>query len=262
MLLERVGKKVKPFKTDTASASKIIKDIRKIAINGCKVSPPGEGYLLDLLTEEAKYKGDEFERCKSLIIQCYIVCSGKYRIPDYIMGTWGIQSFNKDNPEKFLIAALDLTNIRNVMIHDKMELWTTDNLPYAFECMDTIMLYIGHNERTTIYYNEDVELNESIISQKLYSTLISNRDAITDIKKLYSFINDLFEAKIAKVLSIVDAKILKDIVSGVINSRRGTDAAYLRNNSHYSNEMCLQVISIWEEIIDDQTKEILRKIIQ
>lgn len=261
MLLERVGKKAKSFKTDSNSASKIIADIRKIAKSKCKAGMPGEGYLLDLLTKEAKFSGDEFERCKSLVIQCYIICSGKYRVPDYISGTWGIKSFNKDNPENFLVSALDLTNIRNVMIHDKMELWTTDYLPYAFECMDTIMLYIGQAESNTIQYNEDIELNESVVQQKLYSIIIQNKNLITDITKLHSLISDYFDAKISKVLCIVDVKILKDIVSGMINSKRGTDVAYLRNNSRYSNDMCLQVVSIWEDIIDNQTKEILKKIV-
>ena len=261
MLLEKIGKKAKPFKTDTDSALKIAKDIRKISINGCKVSPPGEGYLLDLLTTVPKYSGDDFERCKSLVIQCYVVCSGKYRIPDYIMGTWGIQSFNKDNPEKFLIAALDLTNIRNVMIHDKMELWTTDYLPYAFECMDTVMLYIGQAIVNTVQYNEDVELNETIVTQKLYSEIVTHKELITDIKKLYSLIKDTFDPKIAKVLCIVDEKILKDIATGLINSKRGTDVAYLRNASRYSNDMCLQIVSIWEDIIDDKTTTIIKGIV-
>ena len=112
----------------------------------------------------------------------------------------------------------------------------------------------------TVQYNEDVELNESIVSQKLYSTITSNKNAITDIKKLYSFINDLFDAKIAKALCIVDAKILKDIVSGVVNSKRGNDVSYLRNNSHYSGEMCEKVISIWEAVIDTKSKEILKRL--
>ena len=261
LLLEKIGNKVKPFKTDTDSASTIIKDIRRISINGCKVAPPGETYLLDLLTKEAKYSGDEFDKCKSLVIQCYIVCSGKYRVPDYIMGTWGIKSFSKDNPEKFLIAALDLTNIRNIMIHDKMELWSTDNLPYAFSCMDTVMLYIGKVVKNAVQYQDDVDLNETVVAQRLRSEIISHKNLITDINKLHSFIKDIFETKIAKVLCIIDEKVLKDIVSGVVNSRRGTDAAYLRNQSHYSNDMCLQVLSIWESIIDTQTKEILKKII-
>ena len=147
------------------------------------------------------------------------------------------------------------------MVHDLTEIWTTDYLPYAFDCLDTVMGYITPPPKTVVQYNDDVDLDESIVSIKLKSIIASNANAITDIKKLYSLVNDFFESKIAKVLCIVDAKVLKDIVSGVINSRRGTDLSYLRNNSNYSSDMCLQVISIWENVVDNQTKSILKQII-
>lgn len=259
LLIELIGSKAKSYKTDSYSAEKITRDIRIIAKNKCKAGIPGEGYLMDLLTKESKYS--DVERCKSLVVQCYVVCSGKYHIVESISETWNIKKFYKGNPDDFLVAALDLTNIRNVMVHDLTEIWTTDYLPYAFDCLDTVMGYITPPPKTVVQYNDDVDLDESIVSIKLKSIIASNANAITDIKKLYSLVNDFFESKIAKVLCIVDAKVLKDIVSGVINSRRGTDLSYLRNNSNYSSDMCLQVISIWENVVDNQTKSILKQII-
>ena len=48
---------------------------------------------------------------------------------------------------------------------------------------------------------------------------------------------------------MVDEKVLKDIMSGVVNSKRGTIVSYLRTKSGKSNTTCLSVLSIWEDSI-------------
>lgn len=137
---DKIGENAKPYKTDLVSAKKITNDIRKIAKAKCKAGIPGEGFLIDLLSCESRYN-DELENCKSLVIQCYIICSGKYRISELVFNSWKIKKFQCSNPDNFLIAALDLTNIRNVMIHDGNEFWSTDYMPYAFDCLDIVMKY-------------------------------------------------------------------------------------------------------------------------
>lgn len=261
LLQDKIGDKAKPYKTDSASAHKITLDIRNIAKNRCKVGIPGEGYLMDLFTKESKFN-DELERCKSLAIQCYVVCGGKYRIADYIQGTWSFKKLNGQAPEEFLVAALDLTNIRNAMIHDDNELWKTDYLPYAFICLDTIMHYLGLcAEPSSVEKHESLNVDEMYAVSKLKEFINSNKNRITSIRVLFSLMKDVMDNKTAKVLCILDEKVLKDIISGVINSKRGTDIAYLRNKTGLTNEACLIVISIWEDAIEGQIRDFLKTII-
>lgn len=246
---DKIGAKAKPYKTDSVSAKKITNDIRKIAKAKCKAGIPGEGFLMDLLTYESKYN-DELERCKSLAVQCYVVCSGKYRVSEMISDSWKFKKFQYSNPEGFIVAALDLTNIRNVMIHDGNEVWTTDYLPYAFDCLDLVMKYFGQDKEIKPHTDDDEEeIDEVLLTAKLQAVLSNNKNILSDIKRTHSLINDSFDSKTAKLLCIVDEKVLKDIMSGVVNSKRGTIVSYLRTKSGKSNDTCLSILSIWEDSI-------------
>lgn len=138
----RIGKRAKPYKCDNETAETILNGIREIAGTKCKAGIPGKSYLESLLTQESKY-GDELKQCKSLIIQCYIVCSGKYHVPTAVADTWSFSRFTCVDHDDFLVAGLDLSNLRNLMIHDNQEIWTTDYFPYALDCVDIIMKYFA-----------------------------------------------------------------------------------------------------------------------
>lgn len=245
---DKIGTKAKPYKTDSATAKKISLEIRKIAKAKCKAGIPGEGFLMDLLTHESKYN-DELERCKSLAVQCYVVCSGKYRIPEMVSDSWKFKKFRHPNPEYFVVAALDLTNIRNMMIHDGDEVWTTDYLPYALECLELVLKYFGQEEKINKPNDEEEPIDEIALTTKLHAILSDNRGVLADIKRVHSLINDTFDTKTAKLLCIVDEKVFKDILSGVVNSKRGTIVAYMRTKSEKSNNTCLAVLSVWEDAL-------------
>ena len=245
----RIGAKAKPYKTDSVSAKKITNDIRKIAKAKCKAGIPSEGFMIDLLTCASKYN-DELERCKSLAVQCYIVCSGKYRVPGMISDSWKFKKFQYPNPEGFIVAALDLTNIRNVMIHEGNEVWTTDYLPYAFDCLELVMKYFGQDKEIKPQVDNE-EIDEVILTAKLRAVLSNNKNILSNIDKTHLLIKDLFEPKTAALLCMVDEKVLKDIKSGVVNSKRGMVVSYLRTKSGKSNETCLSILSIWEDVVAD-----------
>lgn len=136
ILLEYSGSEALPYKTkDYATADQIVHDIRKIG-GQCITSRPSPKYLTRLLTEEGPYS-DEMKTLKSAGIMHYIIRSGKYEIPSSIKSTWKrTERLIRSDP--FLVATLDLSSIRNTLIHRDQEQWPEDPVPSIIRNVEMI----------------------------------------------------------------------------------------------------------------------------
>lgn len=124
LLSEFIGPQARPYLTSEVKATEIAEDIREILIE-CITASPSQDYIVKLLSRKAN--GNAMKVLKSLGIEHYVVRSGKYDLNDTIKKTWS--NIKKlDNAEEFCAAAVDLSNIRNKLIHpDKEEsVWMTD----------------------------------------------------------------------------------------------------------------------------------------
>lgn len=127
-LQKYAGNKAKSFKTtDFGLSQQIVSDIRDLARRYSRYAPAPK-YLQKLITEETTY-GDELGTLKSAGIMHYIVRSGKYTIERSIKVSWENRE-KLDKPADFLIAALELANVRNALIHEgRAEKWPEDPVP-------------------------------------------------------------------------------------------------------------------------------------
>ena len=124
LLSEFIGSQGRPYLTSEDKATEIAEEIREV-LTECITASPSQDYIVKLLSRKAN--GNTMKVLKSLALEHYVVRSGKYELNDTIKRTWS--NIKKlDNAEEFCIAAVDLSNIRNKLIHpDKEEnIWMTD----------------------------------------------------------------------------------------------------------------------------------------
>ena len=128
VLREFSGPAATPFiSNDFAVVNQIVSDIRRIAKKNCRTSPPAVGYLTRLLSEPDPH-GDELTTLKNAGIQHYVVRSGKYKVDAELTKSWA-KSDRLPQPESFLIASIDLANVRNTLIHRDPTAWPEDAIP-------------------------------------------------------------------------------------------------------------------------------------
>ena len=128
VLREFSGPTATPFiSNDFAVVDQIVSDIRRIAKKNCRTSPPAVGYLTRLLSEPDPH-GDELATLKNAGIQHYVVRSGKYKVDEELTKSWA-NSDHLSQPESFLVASIDLANIRNALIHRDPTAWPEDAIP-------------------------------------------------------------------------------------------------------------------------------------
>lgn len=128
VLREFSGPAATPFiSNDFAVVDQIVSDIRRIAKKNCRTSPPAVGYLTRLLSEPDPH-GDELTTLKNAGIQHYVVRSGKYKVDEELTKSWA-NSDHLSQPESFLVASIDLANIRNALIHRDPTAWPEDAIP-------------------------------------------------------------------------------------------------------------------------------------
>ena len=149
----QIGPNAVPFKTDEDTAYKIAEDIRKSAKRLCKTQKPGEGYIVELLSDRNRKYNDELEKCKNLAIECYAVGSNRYPVPLNTKRSWQ-NIISIDSAETFLCEVIDLANIRNDAVHKGNNSWRTDSLPYAWKIVDDI---VRSFKNTHTNYDEDEE---------------------------------------------------------------------------------------------------------
>lgn len=140
----QIGSNAVPFKTDEDTAYEIAEDIRRCAKQLCKTQKPGEGYIIELLSDRDRKYNDELEKCKNLAIECYVVGCKKYTVPFEILGSWQ-KNISLDCAEIFLCEVIDLANLRNDAIHKGNNSWHTDSLPYAWKIIDDIVRSFKEN---------------------------------------------------------------------------------------------------------------------
>ena len=99
--------------------------IRFLVATGARVSE-----LIQIKVEHIKLgHGDELCTLKSAGIMHYIVRSGKYTIERSIKVSWENRE-KLERPSDFLIATLELANVRNALIHGgRVEKWPEDPIP-------------------------------------------------------------------------------------------------------------------------------------
>ena len=145
VLSQYAGSEAQPFKTvDPALAERITNDIREIAEN-CATAKPSPKYLLNLLTQPDRYP-DTLQTLKSAGILHYITRSGKYPISLELLSTWSNAEPLKD-AGGFLVAALDLANTRNTLIHTGKDDWTEDVVPQILKNAETLVAACGVEPR-------------------------------------------------------------------------------------------------------------------
>lgn len=130
LLFEYAGKTAMPFKIDSdemVMAHEISDDIRRIA-KRCITDKPSPSYILKLVSEPDRYNED-LKKLKSSGIMHYLIRSGRYKMPKPVLDSWEHMNTLK-SPDDFLVSVLDLANIRNALIHDKMkDTWPEDSVP-------------------------------------------------------------------------------------------------------------------------------------
>lgn len=152
----QIGSNAVPFKTDENTAYKIAEDIRKSAKRLCKTQKPGEGYIVELLSDRNRKYNDELEKCKNLAIECYAVGSNRYPVSFEIIRSWQ-KTISPDCAETFLCEVIDLANIRNDAVHKGNDSWRTDNLPYAWKIVDDIVCSFKENYMDSDEDEEDLD---------------------------------------------------------------------------------------------------------
>ena len=127
-LQKYAGSGARPFKTtDLGLTQQIVSDIRDLARRNSRYIPAPK-YLQKLISENTTY-GDELCTLKSAGIMHYIVRSGKYTIERSIKVSWENRE-KLERPSDFLIATLELANVRNALIHGgRVEKWPEDPIP-------------------------------------------------------------------------------------------------------------------------------------
>ena len=127
-LQKYAGSGARPFKTtDFGLTQQIVSDIRDLARRNSRYIPAPK-YLQKLISENTTY-GDELCTLKSAGIMHYIVRSGKYTIERSIKVSWENRE-KLERPSDFLIATLELANVRNALIHGgRVEKWPEDPIP-------------------------------------------------------------------------------------------------------------------------------------
>lgn len=146
-LQQYAGNNAKPFKTkDAALAKQIVSDIRYLSKKHGTFQP-ALTYLNNLITMPSTY-GDELSTLKSAGIMHYIVRCGKYPVEHAIRESWE-NSQSLDNSDQFLIAALDLANVRNTLIHvGQAEKWPEDPIPMITRNAETVVMACQKEQRS------------------------------------------------------------------------------------------------------------------
>ena len=144
LLSSYAGASAIPYKLsedEMAKVHTITNDIRRIA-GKCVTDKPSPSYIVKLITEHDKYN-ETLKKLKSSGIMHYVVRSGRYSVPESVLTTWTHASILAD-PDGFLVAVLDLANIRNALIHDKMkDDWPEDSRPMILKNAELLVNACG-----------------------------------------------------------------------------------------------------------------------
>ena len=123
ILWAAAGEKAVPFVTkDRFMIDQISTQIRK-DVKALNTQIPSRHFVEVVISSEIE--GDKMDSLKKAAIQHYIVRSHRFKVKKEIYSTWGCQKL-AGNPEDFLKAALGLSNMRNVLVHQSEEKWPED----------------------------------------------------------------------------------------------------------------------------------------
>lgn len=103
---------------------------------------PSKNYIKNILTISGSYNSplySDYKELKKGAIIHYVMRSGRYDIPHTISSTWNHNRFYQGTADDFLIAAKDLANLRNVLIHDVPSIWPEEPIGKALNCLIQIV---------------------------------------------------------------------------------------------------------------------------
>ena len=109
-------------------------------ISDCRVKrTPTVAYLQRLLNAEDQYH-EVLTKFKGISLGQYITFSKNWpEMTAMYSDNWDVSELKID-PDEFIVAALDLCNIRNQVTHENTdEPWKTDQVPYAIVCLKKII---------------------------------------------------------------------------------------------------------------------------
>lgn len=245
-----IGKKAKPFKTTSAEAKTIATGIRSKMKTACKTEIPGEGYIITLLSQASKF-GDELKLCKSLAIECYVICCGKYSVPAFITDSWNVRSFCIP-AENFLRAALDLSNIRNVMIHETEKTWATNYLPYAFDCVDTIVEAFDSKKVKEAAIGVRLTEDDNALAEQIHSIIRRYPTKFNDIKTANAILSDMLgvmKLALSHDLCSIGDEGLKMAFEKRLSQNRAKLISKMRADGIRSDDIAEAILNIWEKAI-------------
>ena len=123
ILWAAAGEKAVPFVTkDRFMIEQISTQIRKDA-KAMNMQIPSRHFVEVVISSESEE--EKMDSLKKAAIQHYIVRSHKFKVKKEIYSTWVCQKL-VGNPKDFLKAALGLSNMRNVLVHQSEETWPED----------------------------------------------------------------------------------------------------------------------------------------
>jgi len=124
---------------DSVTCSEVHERLSSMKFNRRLAITPTPGYVYNLFSEKTKQSNDQLKTIKGVAIGQYITLSGKWpKITHKYSGNWDVKKLNVD-PDEFINAALDLTNIRNKVVHETAdEVWKEDQVPYVYSCLKTL----------------------------------------------------------------------------------------------------------------------------
>ena len=126
-----------PYTTnDYNLIDRIAKKIRRDAVI-CSTQIPTKRYIENIISITNNNRIDSLKRAG---IEHYVVRSHNFWIDSKIYSSWKQKKINGDS-QKFLKSVLDLSNIRNVLVHEKEDRWPEDavtdilnNFKYIAKC--------------------------------------------------------------------------------------------------------------------------------
>ncbi|MCR5282972.1 MAG: UvrD-helicase domain-containing protein [Lachnospiraceae bacterium] len=123
ILKSAAGKNAIPFETKDRQMQKLIIDKIRKETRSLNAQTPSRHFIEEIISSEAE--GSRMDSLKKAAIQHYIVRSHLFKVKKEIYPTWACQRINIQ-PKQFLKAALDLSNMRNVLVHQNEDSWPED----------------------------------------------------------------------------------------------------------------------------------------
>ena len=114
LLQETAGSLAQPWRIEKSQINGVAEKVRYILDACVTSSKPSYKYFYETIFNPMR--SDQMKNLKSLAIEHYLIRSGQFKVDTGTKNTWKVKGFHGD-AEEFCVAAVDLSNIRNDLVH-------------------------------------------------------------------------------------------------------------------------------------------------